>query len=328
MSTSKLKIGSITLDNNVVLAPMAGITNSPFRQICKQAGAGLVYSEMISANGLIRDGQRTLELLRRSTIETPFGVQLFGDDPKVLAQAARIISQHGEILDLNMGCPVKKVVRSGAGSALMQTPQRAAAAITAMRQSSHLPFTVKFRSGWDLASINYLEIGKIAEECGADALILHPRTRCQGFGGKSNWNHITELKQSVRIPVIGSGDIITPDDGMKMLEQTGCDGIMLGRGCYGNPWLIENILRRQQGKKPIKVSKKTRLHTALEHLELFQSAFGDRRAATEMRKHLCWYSRGLAGAGEFRFRVNQINAVDQLKEVIHLFFSTLDDADE
>lgn len=324
MSTSKLKIGSIVLENNVVLAPMAGITNSPFRQICKQSGAGLVYSEMISANGLIRDGQRTLELLRRSSAETPFGVQLFGDDPAVLAQAATIISQHGEILDLNMGCPVKKVIRSGAGSALMQSPQKAAAVISAMRQASNLPLTVKFRSGWDLSTINFLEIGKIAEQCGADALVLHPRTRCQGFGGKSNWDHIAELKQAVNIPVIGSGDILTPEDAIKMLETTSCDGIMIGRGCYGNPWLIENILRRQKGDEITTPSAQQRCQTSLQHLKLYQQAFGDRRAAAEMRKHLCWYSRGLAGAGEFRFRVNQINEIEQLEETIHSFFSALD----
>lgn len=324
MSTSILKIGSIVLDNNVVLAPMAGITNSPFRQICKQSGAGLVYSEMISANGLIRDGRRTIELLSRSSEEIPFGVQLFGDDPEVLAQAAKIISEHGEILDLNMGCPVKKVVRSGAGSALMQSPRRAAAAISAMRKSSNLPMTVKFRSGWDLSTINFLEIGKIAEQCGADALILHPRTRCQGFGGKSNWDHITELKQTVKIPVIGSGDIITPEDAMTMLDQTGCDGVMVGRGCYGNPWLIENILHRQKGEELTVISAQKRLKTSLKHLRLYQKSFGDRRATAEMRKHLCWYSRGLSGAGEFRFRVNQINDIEKLEETIHSFFSALD----
>lgn len=319
-----IKIGSITLDNNVVLAPMAGITNSPFRQICKQSGAGLVYSEMISANGLIRDGQRTVELLQRSSSETPFGVQLFGDNPAVLSEAAKIISDYGEILDLNMGCPVKKVVRSGAGSALMQNPLLASAVISAMRKASPLPMTVKFRSGWDISTINFLEIGKIAEQCGADALILHPRTRCQGFGGQANWDHITELKQEVNIPVIGSGDIMTPDDGLRMLQQTGCDGIMIGRGCYGNPWLIENILRQQEGKDLCQVSTQKRLLTIIQHLKLYQQSFGDRRAAAEMRKHLCWYSRGLSGAGAFRFRVNQIDNIDELEEIICSFFSGLE----
>ncbi|MBW2186659.1 MAG: tRNA dihydrouridine synthase DusB [Deltaproteobacteria bacterium] len=324
MSNSKLKIGSLTLENNVVLAPMAGITNSPFRQICKQSGAGLVYSEMISANGLIRDGQRTVELLQRSPAETPFGVQLFGDDPTVLAEAAKIISDYGEILDLNMGCPVKKVVRSGAGSALMQNPAHAGDVISAMRKASPLPMTVKFRSGWDTATINFIEIGKIAEQCGADALILHPRTRCQGFGGQANWNHITQLKQAVNIPVIGSGDIMTADDGLRMIQQTGCDGIMIGRGCYGNPWLIENILRQQKGKDLRDISAQQRLQTIIRHLKLYQQSFGDRRAAAEMRKHLCWYSRGLTGAGEFRFKVNQIDQINELEEVICSFFSGLE----
>lgn len=324
MSNSNLKIGNITLDNNVILAPMAGITNSPFRQICKQSGVGLVYSEMISANGLIRDGQRTLELLRRATTETPFGVQLFGDDPTILAQAAEIISNYGEILDLNMGCPVKKVVRSGAGSALLQNPLRVGAVISAMRRASNLPLTVKFRSGWDSSSINFLEIGKIAEQSGADALILHPRTRCQGFGGQANWNHIAQLKQAVNIPVIGSGDIMVPEDGVKMIEQTGCDGIMIGRGSYGNPWLIENILRYQRREPIISPTPSQRLETAINHLELYQQAFGAHRATSEMRKHLCWYSRGLNGAGNFRFQVNKIDQIEELKEVISAFFSSVE----
>lgn len=324
MSKSKLKIGPITLDNNVVLAPMAGITNSPFRQICMQSGAALVYSEMISANGLIRDGQRTLELLQRSPSEKPFGVQLFGDDPVVLAEATKIISDYGEILDLNMGCPVKKVVRSGAGSALMQNPLHASHVISAMRKVSSLPMTVKFRSGWDTSTINFIEIGQIAEECGADALVLHPRTRCQGFSGQANWNHIAKLKQSVNIPVIGSGDIFTPEDGLRMLQQTGCDGIMVGRGCYGNPWLIENILCQQNGEDPCGISAQQRLQTILRHLKLYQHSFGDRRAAAEMRKHLCWYSRGLTGAGEFRFMVNKIDQIDELEQAICSFFLGLE----
>lgn len=249
MCTQPLKIGSLSLENNVVLAPMAGITNSPYRQICIQSGVGLVYSEMVSSNGLIRDGIRTQELLTRSKTELPFGVQLFGDDPDVLGQATYIANDLGELIDLNMGCPVKKVVRSGAGSALLRQPQQVARIISSMRRATQLPFTVKIRSGWDLTNLNFLEIAHICENEGADAVILHPRTRCQGFSGHSNWDHLTELKQHISIPVIGSGDIYTAQDGIDMLCQTGCDGIMIGRGGYGNPWLISNILHLQRGDR-------------------------------------------------------------------------------
>lgn len=321
MSTPTLTIKTLCLENNVVLAPMAGITTSPYRQINRQAGAALVYSEMISANGLIRDGKRTLELLKRSAIETPFGVQLFGDDPKVLAEAAVISSDYGELLDLNMGCPVKKVVRSGAGSALLQNPLLAGAAISAIRKASSLPLTVKFRSGWDQGTINFLEIGRIAEQSGADALILHPRTRCQGFTGHSEWDHIRQLKQSTSIPVIGSGDINCAQDALTMLQATGCDGIMIGRGAYGNPWLITDILRLQRGEEPLEIPHQLRLQTIIEHLQLYQETFGEHKTVIDMRKHLCWYSRGMIGASEFRSHVNSIHHYPDLLDITHHFFS-------
>lgn len=300
---------------------MAGITNSPYRQLGKIAGAALVYSEMISANGLIRDGERTLELLRRSPIETHFGVQLFGNDPAVLAEAATIVSEYGEVLDLNMGCPVKKVVRSGAGSALLRNPRHAGKIISAMRKSSNLPLTVKFRSGWDLSSINFREMGVIAQESGADALVLHPRTRCQGFSGHSNWTHIAQLKQAVNIPVIGSGDIVTAQDALRMQSETGCDGVMIGRGGYGNPWLIKQILQLQHGEPITPVSAQQRLETIQQHIKLFQHAFGSRKTVREMRKHLCWYARGMVGASEFRSQVNHIQQMEELDKSIIDFFS-------
>ena len=262
MSIKPLKIGSLTLKNNIVLAPMAGITNSPYRQICVQSGVALVYSEMVSSNGLIRAGKRTQELLTRSSTERPFGVQLFGDDPEVLGQATEIASELGELIDLNMGCPVKKVIRSGAGSALLCDPAKVARIVATMRRATTLPFTVKIRSGWNLKQINFLEIAHICELEGADAVILHPRTRCQGFGGHSNWDHLAMLKQHIGIPVIGSGDIYTAQDGLDMLNRTGCDGIMIGRGGYGNPWLIDNILRLQQGQPEQHPTPQQRLATA------------------------------------------------------------------
>ncbi len=316
-----MTIKKLSLVNNVILAPMAGITNSPYRQIHQHAGASLVYSEMISANGLIRHGKATLDLLRRNASETPFGIQLFGEDPKVLAEATSMVTEHGELLDLNLGCPVKKVVRSGAGCALMQTPLLAGKIISAMRKATTLPFTVKMRSGWSLATINFIEIGKIAEQSGADALIIHPRTRCQGFGGHSNWEHITALKQAVSIPVIGSGDINTPEDALAMQAKTGCDGVMIGRGGYGNPWLICNILRLQRGELAVAPSNQQRLTAIKQHLHLYQTNFGEKKTIREMRKHLCWYSRGLSGAGEFRAKVNKLDNLPELELTIDDFFA-------
>ncbi len=321
MSTTPLTIKTLRLDNNIVLAPMAGITTSPYRQINRQAGAALVYSEMISANGLIRDGKRTLELLTRSASETPFGIQLFGEDPNVLAEAAVISSDYGELLDLNMGCPVKKVVRSGAGSALLQSPLLVGKVISAVRKASSLPLTVKFRSGWDQNTINFLEIGKIAEQSGADALILHPRTKCQGFSGHSDWDHIKQLKQAVSIPVIGSGDINCAEDALTMLHTTGCDGVMIGRGAYGNPWLITDIIQLQRGAQPLEVSEQLRLQTIINHLQLHKQTFGEHKTITDMRKHLCWYSRGMSGASEFRSQVNNVQHYPELLTITKNFFS-------
>jgi hypothetical protein len=326
MSIRTLKIGPLTLKNNLILAPMAGITNSPYRQIAMNAGAALTYSEMISANGLIRDGKRTIELLQRSECERPFGVQLFGDDPAVMSEATRIASDYGELIDLNMGCPVKKVVRSGAGSALMKEPTKAAQIIRGMRKATRLPLTVKFRSGWTVTEMNYRQIARICEEEGADAIILHPRTRCQGFGGHSNWDHIGELKQLTTLPVIGSGDVKCPQDALDMLTITECDGVMIGRGSYGNPWLFHDILQLAQGQVPEPASPGQKLKVALLHLQLYEGYYGERKTLLDMRKHLCWYSRGLAGATEFRARINRCQNLNAMRNSVFDFFSTEESA--
>jgi hypothetical protein len=225
-----------------------------------------------------------------------------------------------EILDINMGCPVKKVIRSGAGSALMSDPRRAGAIMGALRKTTSLPLSIKIRSGWDQEHRNFIEIGKIAEQEGVDAIILHPRTRSQGFGGKANWEDITSLKESLSIPVVGSGDIYTPEDGVNMLTRTGCDGVMIGRGGYGNPWLIRNILALQHGEAQYTPSREELGATALEHLRLQCLEMAAARAVLEMRKHLCWYARGLDGASEFRRQINNIHAIEPLRLLIHDFF--------
>lgn len=325
ISAPALLIGTLKLKNNVLLAPMAGITNSSYRQIHKRAGAALVFSEMISANGVIRNGRRSLELAVHQDVEHPFALQLFGNDPDVMAMAAQRCTHLADMLDINMGCPVKKVVRSGAGSALMRDPARAAAVMRAVRKSTALPLSIKIRSGWDNNARNFIDFGRMAEQEGIDAITLHPRTRTQGFGGKAQWEDIARLKQAVQIPVFGSGDIHTPQDGMDMLRHTGCDGIMIGRGGYGNPWLIRNILALQQGASLHCPTPAERGQVAIEHFELqlheTEAIGGDSsRAVLDMRKHLCWYARSLDGAAEFRRKVNSVSDAETLRLLINDFF--------
>ncbi len=315
------QINSLQLTSPVILAPMAGITSLPYRRIMKSFGASLVFSEMISANGLIRDGHKTRLLLTTCQEEFPFGIQLFGDDPVVLAKAAKMVVNAGSLLDINMGCPVKKVVRSGAGSALLQEPRRVGKIINAVRKVYPGPLTVKIRSGWNEQSLNFLEIGQIAEAEGVDAITLHPRPRSQGFSGKADWAHITELKSAINIPVFGSGDIFNAEDGLLMLQQTGCDAIMIGRGGYGNPWLISQLLDLLAGKKVVYPSSAEKLQVALQHLQFHRDHFGGKKTLLEMRKHLCWYARGLEGASHFRATLQKTEQLDQVLDLTKLFFT-------
>jgi hypothetical protein len=317
-----MKIGRLQLANNVILAPMAGITDLPYRLVMKRFGAALVFTEMVSANGLIRAGRRTRELLISTPEERPLGIQLFGDDPAVLAKAAELVRGDGELLDLNLGCPVNKVIRSGAGSALLRDPVQVGRIVAAVRRATDLPLTVKIRSGWDSASVNFLEVARIAVAEGVDGITLHPRTRSQGFAGRADWDQIRRLKESLTVPVIGSGDILSAGDALSMLKETGCDGVMIGRGCYGNPWLIRETLSRLSGRTTSPPTVAERLDIAELHLELFSRSFGAQKAVLDMRKHLCWYARGLTGAAAFRALVNQVRSVPELREAMLSFFTS------
>jgi len=315
MQRPPLIIQSLTLTSPVILAPMAGISNLPYRRIMKSCGAGLVFSEMVSANGLIRDGAKTQQLLTTHPEEFPLGIQLFGSDPQVLGEALSRLKDPPALVDLNMGCPVKKVIRSGSGSALLQDTGLISRILKVVRHCVVGPLTIKIRSGWDIHHINFLEVGHIAQEEGVDAITLHPRTRCQGFTGKANWNHLAQLKQSLNIPVFGSGDIMTVDDGIRMLNETGCDGLMIGRGGYGNPWLIQQLNDVLQGKQitcPSAVDKLAIIHR---HLGLHREQFGDHKALLEMRKHISWYARGMEGVSHFR---SQVQSCRQLSELVCL----------
>jgi nifR3 family TIM-barrel protein len=314
-----MKIGTLQLAGPVLLAPMAGITDLPYRLIMKRFGAALVFTEMISANGLFFNGQGTRELLRSAPEERPLGVQLFGDDPGLLATAAAQVTPFADLIDLNCGCPVRKVVGSGAGSALLRDPAKVAAIVAAVRRATPLSLTIKIRSGWDDNQRNYLEIARLAEAEGADAITLHPRTKTQLFSGRANWQEIAELKQAAGVPVIASGDLFTAADAVTVMQQTGCDAVMIARGGYGNPWLIRQILARLQGTLAPPPTAAERLAMAGEHLDLHLATFGAARTLGHMRKHLCWYTHGLEHAAAFRQQINQAHSVSELQERLNAF---------
>ena len=316
----KLKIGSLELADNLLLAPMAGITNLPARILAREQGAALCFTEMVSVNGLVRDGKKSFELMRSRAEDRPLGVQLFGDDPELLAEGARLSAAYADLIDINMGCPVKKVVGGGAGSALLQSPEKVRAIVRAVRAATTLPLTVKIRSGWGSDSINYLTVGRIAEDEGADAVTLHPRTRNQMFEGHSDWTHLAELKKNLTIPLLGSGDLFTAADVIAMLKQTGCDGVMIARGALGNPWIFRQVIALENGSEAAPVTAAERFAVALRHLELFIGDSGERIAVREMRKHLCWYARGISGAALFRGAVNRLDTREELELAMREFF--------
>ncbi|HTY20735.1 MAG TPA: tRNA dihydrouridine synthase DusB [Geobacteraceae bacterium] len=322
----QLKIGSLSLRNNLLLAPMAGITNLPVRLMARELGASLCFTEMVSANGLVRDGQKSFELLQSSSEDRPLGIQIFGDDPMLLAESARLVEGGGDLIDINMGCPVRKVVNGGAGSALMREPARVGEIIRRVKKAVSLPLTIKIRIGWNADEPSFLEIARIAENEGCDAITLHPRCRSQMFGGIADWTKIAELKQYVKIPVIGSGDLFNCMDVAAMLELTGCDGVMIARGSLGYPWIFRESLQLLKGEEPLPPSPEEKLEVSLRHLELFVGLAGERVAVREMRKHLSWYARGIPGAARFRTMVNIIEGREPLTQLLHDFYRGMERA--
>ncbi len=315
-----LAIGALTLNNSLILAPMAGITDLPLRLIARENGAALCFTEMISAHGLVRNGKKTFTLLRSTGEDRPLGLQLFGDDPRIVSEGARIIEEYGDLIDINMGCPVRKVVNSGAGSALMREPEKVRAMIAAVRRSTKLPLTIKIRTGWDSRDPSFMEIARIAQEEGCDAVTLHPRNRSDMFNNKADWGKIGELKSRLRIPVIGSGDLFTARDIKAMFEQTGCDGVMVARGVLGNPWIFSEALALLSGRGPAPVAPAERLATAERHMELLVEVVGEETAARELRKHLAWYTKGLSGSAQVRDAVNRAGTLDDMKDILRTFF--------
>jgi nifR3 family TIM-barrel protein len=316
-----MNIGELILENPIISAPMAGISDLPYRLIMKRHGAAMVFTEMISANGLFFNGQATRDLLRSRPEERPLAVQLFGESPERLADAAKSVEECGELIDLNLGCQVRKVIRSGAGSALLREPAKVGRIISAVRRATSRPLTIKFRSGWDHNSVNFLEIGRIAAAEGVDALTLHPRTRAQMFGGHADWQQIKDLKKALSIPVIGSGDLFSAERIKTMFEQTGCDAVMIGRGGYGNPWIIGQALDLLAGQPVTLPTPADRLAAARSHFELCLETFGPRKTLGQMRKHLCWYVRGMENAAGFRVEVNRTTTTAALSTLLEDFFA-------
>jgi len=298
------KIGSLFLSNPLVLAPLAGISDLPFRLLAKEQGCALVHTEMVSAEGLVRNRKALGGLMKSCPQERPLGVQIFGSNPESMAAAAKIVEEWGaDVVDLNMGCPVRKVVSGGSGAALLKDLPKAGKIMDKVRKAVSIPLTVKIRTGWDEKSLNYLEVGRIAQECGVDALTLHGRTRRQGYGCKADWEAIAQAKKQLRIPVIGNGDLTSPEAVSHFFALTGADGAMIGRGALGNPWIFRQILQFFRGGLPEPPSLEEKEETILRHLRMMVDARGEKHGVREFRKHLLWYTRGLRGGSEFRSRV-------------------------
>ena len=313
-----MQIGEIKLAAPLALAPMAGITDLPFRLICRRLGCGMTVSEMVSAKGLLYKNVKTTEMLRIDDGERPTAIQLFGSVPEELAEAARMVEASGaDMIDFNMGCPVPKIVNNGEGSALMKQPQLAHDILAAMVKAVKIPVTVKFRAGWDDSNRNAVEIAKAVEAAGVSAVAVHGRTRQQFYEGKADWGIIAEVKQAVKVPVFGNGDIFTVEDGLRMLVETGVDGLMIGRGADGNPWIFRELAAvLRGGERPAAPSLQERLAQAAEHLDMLIDYKGEHISVKEMRRHISAYLKGLPHAAEFRGRFHKVDTREQFMELL------------
>jgi nifR3 family TIM-barrel protein len=313
-----MRIGNVAFDSPLMLAPLAGVSDSPFRRLAREQGASAVYTEMVSADGLVRGNRATLDYCAFDPCERPVGIQLFGSDPGVMADATRLLNdlpagQRPDLVDINMGCPVRKVVNRRAGAALLGDVPRIAAMVRRMRESSQVPVTAKIRLGWDGNSRNVVEVAKALEDAGASAVAIHARTRAEKFEGLAHWEMIGEAKRAVTIPVIGNGDVRTAEDAVRMLATTGCDGVMLGRAAFGDPWVFRRaraFLDRRE-RLPLPTAAE-RLATGLRHLRMMVETVGEAAATREMRKHVAWYVRGLPRSAEVREQVNRTRSVEEM----------------
>lgn len=315
----KWKIGNVEIANQVVLAPMAGISNSPFRRICKEMGCGLIYAEMVSDKAIMYGNKKTIDMLYMTDFERPISQQIFGTDVSSFVIAAKYIcsNMHPDIIDINMGCPVPKVaLRAQAGSALLKSPSKIYDIVKAVVDAVDVPVTVKIRSGWDSNHINAVEVAKVIEKAGASAICVHPRTRSQGYRGEADWSIIKAVKDNVNIPVIGNGDIKTPEDAKRMLDETGCDAIMIGRGVLGNPWLIEQTVAYLNGDLVFQPNRLDRVDMCIKHLNYLSVVKDEKVARLEIRNHIGWYFKGLPGANEIKNKVYQCDSIHDIMQVL------------
>ena len=321
----RLKIGELELGQGLALAPMAGITDLSFRRIAKSFGADLVTSEMVSAEGLVRRRASTRFLLNSNPKERPLAIQLFGSNPTVMREAARIVADEGaDIIDLNMGCPVPKVLRQGAGAQLIRDPEKVVQIVEAVRNAVSTPVTVKTRSGWSKSQSNILDVARAAEAGGADAITIHPRTAKQGFSGTADWSLILKVKEAVTIPVIGNGDVTRPEDVEKMRQLTGCDGVMIGRAAMGNPWLFKQAKQLAAGHTVSSPTPQERLEVVRRHLELFEESLHGRQSLTGIRSRLMWYSKRLPGSARLRASLSDCRQIEDMIKICEDFFANLE----
>ena len=315
-------IGNVKIANKIVLAPMAGICNSAFRRICKEMGCGLIYAEMVSDKAIFYNNQKTIDMLYMTEEERPIVQQIFGSDKESFVAAAKYIYENmkPDIIDINMGCPVPKVaVRAQAGSALLKNPEKIYDIVKAVVEAVPIPVTVKIRSGWDSNSINAVEVAKTIEKAGASAICVHPRTRSQGYSGKADWSIIKAVKEAVSIPVIGNGDVKAPEDVVRMLEETSCDAVMIGRGILGNPWLIKNAINLLEGKEIEEVSPLDRVDMCLKHLENLKEVKNEKTACLEIRNHIGWYFKGIKDANVVKNKIYQTSNIHDIIVILNEF---------
>ncbi|SHJ09053.1 tRNA dihydrouridine synthase DusB [Lutispora thermophila] len=320
-----MNIGKVTTENNVFLAPMAGVTDTVFRLICKSFSCGLICTEMVSAKGLFYKSENTKALMELNPKERPAAIQIFGSDPEIMAYAAAKAEEAGaDIVDINMGCPTPKIVNNGDGSALMKNPRLAGQIVAAVVKQVNIPVTVKIRKGWDENSVNAVEIAKIAEEEGAAAVVVHGRTREQFYSGRADWNIIRKVKEALSIPVIGNGDIWSPQDAKRMIDETGCDGIMIGRGAQGNPWIFKRVIEYlNKGIISEEPTPRQRVEMLLYHLNMEIWHMGEYTGIREMRKHAAWYLKGLPGSCDLKNRIFTMTEKEEIEKLLNSYLATL-----
>ena len=325
MYLKELKIGNVELENNLILAPMAGVTDLPFRIICKKYGnPGLICNEMVSAKAICYEDEKTKAMLKKEEKERPISMQIFGNDPEIMGKAASIVSEVSDILDINMGCPAPKVVKNGDGSKLLLNLELVGKITEEVVKNSKKPVTVKIRKGWDNEHIVAVEAAKIIEKAGANAIIVHGRTRDEYYSGKADWNIIRKVKENVNIPVIGNGDIKTEEDAKRMFEETNVDGIMIGRASLGNPWIFRKIsYYLLTGEKQGDITLEERKKVINEHFKLLLEEKGEYVATREIRKHIAWYVKGLKNASVFRDEINRVDSADSFFKMVDKYFNCI-----